>query len=187
MATRFEIPDGFYNARPTCCGLTVSKNGYDQFAIEVAIEIDPDSESVTLTRFGGLDTNTDVHGGCPLEYTMRDAEACGCDTSRDIREWDVDTTRTIRVKVTNDEHGPKFKIYSGNGGLIRKQAMDDSRAAAVATKLNGHIAALRAKNGLPPVSPRPVQRSNGSARQAPASEGTSFRGEPAADDYSPFD
>lgn len=136
-----EIDEGTYAAKPTCCGLTVSKNGYDQFAIEVAIDLvnsqTKETRTVHMTKFGGLDD-----GG--LEYTVRDAETCGCDTTQDIRRWAIDPTREIRGKIVVDEYGPKLKsIFPADGVLIKKQAMDDARKASVAKSTNARIAALR--------------------------------------------
>jgi hypothetical protein len=189
-----NIQDGFYSAKPTCCGLILSKNGHEQFAIEVAIEIEGQDESVLMTTFGGLDSKPiqrqDGSTTTSLEITMDQAEACGVDTSLDIRKWNIDSTREVRVKIAGEEYNgtwtPKLRgIYppGGGGGLIRKQAMDDTRAAAVASRLNSHIAALRAKRGTPAAAPAPKPTSKPAQRQAskPANGGDAFKGE--APDY----
>lgn len=146
-----DIPEGYYAAKPTECGMTRSKNGHEQFAIECAFEVPDDTapegkRTVHLTKFGGLD-------GEGLEYTVRDAETVGCDTSLDIREWRVDPTRVVRVKVVIDgEWGAKLKSIfpadgAGGGALIRKQAMDEAQKASVAERVNARIAALKARGG----------------------------------------
>jgi hypothetical protein len=145
--SNIEINEGYYTAKPTACGMTVSKNGHDQFAIECAIEVAEEggTRTVHMTKFGGLE-------GEGLEYTMRDAETCGCDVSQDIREWQVDPTKTIRVRVIIDgQYGAKLKsifpLDGGGGVLIQKQAMAEDRKAAVASAVNQRLAALRAKAG----------------------------------------
>jgi hypothetical protein len=164
---RIEIQDGYYDARPTFCGLTVSKNGHDQFAIECAIEVplqDGTTRTVHLTKFNGLSTEPLPAGGSQLEFTMGDADRCGCNVDGDIREWMVDQNRKVRVKIVNDEYGPKLKSIfdeSSSGGLIRKQAMDDGRKAVVAESLNARIKAMRAKQaaqGNTKSAPRPASK-----------------------------
>jgi hypothetical protein len=156
-----NIANGFYNAKPTCAGLTKSKNGHDQFAIEFAIEIEDQAEPVVMTTFCGLDGTKQIQRKdgsttTSLEITMDQAELCGVDTSLDLRQWgeSIDTNAQVRVKVEweeyNGESNPRIRgVYppGGSGGLIKKNAMDDSSAAAVATKLNAQIKALRAKRG----------------------------------------
>lgn len=154
-----DIAPGYYDAKPTCCGLTTSKNGFDQFAIEVAIEVD-DSEveggkrTVHMTKFGGLDNDES------LGYTARDAETCGCDTTIDPREWTVDPTRVVRVHVVqNGEYTDLKSIFPRDGGggvLVKKQAMADDRKAVVAESVASRLAALRAKAGKEPAAPRPA-------------------------------
>jgi hypothetical protein len=202
-----NIANGFYNAKPTCAGLTKSTNGHDQFAIEVAIEIEDQAEPVVMTLFSGLDTSKvitrrDGSTTTQLEITMEQAERCGIDTSLDIRQWagSLDTERPIRVKVEADDYGPKLKgIYEpgGAGGLIKKQAMDDASAAAVASKLNAQIKALRAKRGAQvggakPSAPTPQRsppRPANGARPAPQRQMADEHGDPIGgdpDDSIPF-
>jgi hypothetical protein len=104
-----DIAEGYYDRQAHLLGLTSSKNGHDQFAIEVAIEV-PDTSAedgkrvVHMTKFGGLENDES------LGYTARDAETCGCDVTKDIREWTVDTGRAVRVHVVdNGEYGMKLK------------------------------------------------------------------------------
>lgn len=144
-----ELKADYYTAKPTCCGLITTKNGFDQFAFEVAIKLTDEATGETetkyMTKFSGLD-------GQGLEYVMQDAETCGCNTSQDIREWMVDPKRSIRVKLEVDgEYGLKLKsifpMDGGGGAIIKKQAMGEARKAAVAESVNARIAALRAKAG----------------------------------------
>jgi hypothetical protein len=157
-----DIAEGYYTAKPTCSGLTSSKNGHDQFAIEVAIEV-PDTSAedgkrvVHMTKFGGLENDES------LGYTARDAETCGCDVTKDIREWTVDTGRAVRVHVVdNGEYGMKLKsIFPADppgGVLVKKQAMADDRKAVVAQSVNERLAALRAKSGKSGPAPTPARK-----------------------------
>jgi hypothetical protein len=195
-----NIPDGFYSAKPTFCGLTSSaKAGVRQFSIEVAIAIEGQDTPVTMTMAGGLDaqntiTRKDGSTTTQLEITMDQAETCGVDTSLDIRQWDVDKTREVRVKIAGEEYqgewSPKLKgIYPPGGGLIKRNAMDESTAAAVASQLKSQIAAIRAKrasqgggaSAAKPAASRPANGAKSAARG-----GESFRGEQAGDDDIPF-
>ena len=189
-----SVPNGYYNAKPTFCGLTKSKNGFDQFAIEFNIEV-PESEPVTLTNFCGLSTDPLQNGSCSLEITMEQAEACGVDTSKSIAEWMIDPERVVRVKIENDDYGSKIRgVYKpgGNGALIRQQAMDDAQKKSVASALDQHIKALRMKqaaNGGPRPMPKPAAKPKPATRPANGAPGNDFGdvGGPApADDDIPF-
>jgi hypothetical protein len=184
-----NIDNGFYSAKPTFAGLIRTANGHSQFAIEVAIPIDGQTEPVVMTLASGLDTSKPIQRKdgsttTQLEITMTQAELCGIDTSRDIRQWGetLDTEAQIRVKVEAEEYEgkwrPKLKgIYGpgGAGGLIKKQAMDDASAAAVASQLNAQIKALRAKReaqggGAAKTRPQPTRPTNGARPQSRTEE-----------------
>lgn len=146
------IAEGVYDAKPTCCGLIISKNGHDQFAIECLITpLEGDGPPVHLTKFCMFETDES------LKYTLQDAENCGCDVTKDIREWEVDPTRHVRAKVIIDgKWGPKLKSIfpiDGTGGvsgaLINKQAMDEGRKITVAKSVAERIAALRGTKAMP--------------------------------------
>ncbi len=157
----FEIEPGYYQAKPTCCGLVKTTNGHRQFAIECAIEVPVDGaapRTVVMTKFQNL-----AEQG--LEYAMQDVENCGGDVSKGIEEWNIDATRSVRVHVTKDEFGTKLKsIFSNDrqgGFLIKKMALDEGEKAEAVIGYNERIAALRALRAQNSGQPTPAPVSNG--------------------------
>lgn len=149
MSNEFEIAEGKYQAKPTCAGIVKTPNGHLQFAIECAIEVPSGGEGepriVLLTKFQNL-----AEQG--LEYAEQDARNCGCDTSKEMQHWTVDTTKYVTVVVDKHEYNGKIQtrlksIFSNDregGFLIKKMAVDVNESANEVLGLNERMAALRA-------------------------------------------
>lgn len=147
-ANSLDIAEGKYQAKPTVSGIVRTPNGHLQYAIECAIEVPVENAPpriVLLTKFQNL-----AEQG--MEYAEQDARNCGCDTSKDIQDWAVDTTKTVTVVVDKSEYNGKIQtrlksIYSNDregGFLIKKLAINVDESANEVLGLNERMAALRA-------------------------------------------
>ena len=143
-----DIAEGKYQAKPTVSGIVRTPNGHLQYAIECAIEVPVENAPpriVLLTKFQNLADQG-------MEYAEQDARNCGCDTSKEIQDWTVDTTKTVTVVVDKSEYNGKIQtrlksIYSNDregGFLIKKLAINVDESANEVLGLNERMAALRA-------------------------------------------
>lgn len=156
-----DLQPGKYTGKPTCWGFTTTKNGYEQFAIEFAIEVhDADGvvSVVHATKFGGME-------GEGFEYTVQNLRTCGW-TGTDFNDVQLDTTKAVRLIVEDKGTGygaeikSVYPLDSGGGVLIKKQAMAEDKKRELAARLNARLAQLPATPGA--ATPKP----NAGARPA---------------------
>lgn len=174
--TTENLPDGYYEAKPTCGGMTrkepregSEEPGKVNYTIELQLLV-PQSDPprfVTRTKFGTIDDrDTDDSVG----YTARDAETCGCDINKNPAEWVVDTNRTVNVKLVtsaaasnNDKTYQNMQIYplrpyeQKPGLLVNKYKVEGAEAVSLGANTAKRLqkiretAAAMAGNGAPPV------------------------------------
>lgn len=154
MYTSQNIPEGQYKGHPRKCGVVKTDNGYLQFAIECAIIVplnDGNYEEVAMTKFGGIDSDEG------FGYAIQDGENVGCDVTKPIEEWEVDTKLTVVCVVKKDDYGLKLKsIFKDTpleaGFLINKMAIPQEDKAVILPDLNARRAAiLKARNDAKPL------------------------------------
>lgn len=149
-----EVKPGYYPMKPVACGMSVSKKGVPQFILEFEVTVGKPGETVKLQKYSSL--NNDEY----LDYTFKDAELCGCDTGKLMKDWRVDPKRQLEGKVVVDEYGPKVKgIYPQDntpGASLKRMAPKAEEMDAISLDIQERIRRLRNPAPAPSFGGPPV-------------------------------
>ncbi len=146
-----NIKAGNYISKATVWGLSETKSGAEQFAIEFPITDDA-GETHTLTWFGGFSNDK------AEEISLKAMRACGW-TGNDLSKVEG-LTNDVQLVVANEEYPigsgdwrTKIKWINAIGGAIKH--LDAGKAASFADRMKARVAAFDASHGG---APKPAAR-----------------------------
>lgn len=160
-----DLSDGYYDARPTCWGLTETKNGVPQYAIEfeVMVQTEAGPEAVSVLHKQGFGNDKG------FEILVEQLRVCGWQGS-DFNTVELDATKSVRINIGRDDYGVKVKGVYGQRSVVERFALKDDKKQAAVAELNQRLRAmgLAAPATSPASVAHPAHPSNAAPKAAPA-------------------
>lgn len=160
-----DLQDGYYDARPTCWGLTETKNGVPQYAIEfeVTVQTEAGPEAVSVLHKQGFGNDKG------FEILVEQLRVCGWQGS-DFNTVELDATKSVRINIGRDDYGVKVKGVYGQRSAVERYALKDDKKQAAVAELNQRLRAmgLAAPATSTASVAHPAHPSNAAPKAAPA-------------------